>query len=272
MVIVMNVSIPGAQLVRDEYFRENVLTIIDAKNKFLDHEYIENIFNEPVFCGSFWLNGVDYYNDHGFHDHGFRYTLYDKSIKTFYMLGYNPVCPIIKYSDVKDNCKIIEDNEDNMFVNFGKFPVDFVNNSDELFNVLNSVKSGGLKKTGEEVTIKIDNVGNRTKLHIYKDTSNGKEYVFMSNGGEFSDSPDNITSYMIREGKARIGKVEPMKWIVDKESGFMMSASPMFISQGFEEFDKSALKEYLNGDFLKELGVGQVRDQKKNDSKLKYIY
>ena len=90
----MNVGIPSTRFVENEDFRENVLNGIHIDNKFLDMDFIKNIFDETVFCGAFLLN-----TNSLFSEDNLQYILYNNSIEDTYMLGYYPICPIIKYSD-----------------------------------------------------------------------------------------------------------------------------------------------------------------------------
>ena len=175
---------------------------------------------------------------------------------------YGYILPIIRFEEIKSNSKIISEDENTFTIEYGRGLTSPISSDDDLRRINMDSMMGSIIETNRKITVFLSKDGKKNQLRVFKNQQTGEEYVFMKKkyDGSFDDSLDIYATF--------VGVVSPIKWKVDKKTGFAICSNPLFLSEKSGcEYEKSALSKFLESDeFLEELGVHQEKKQEKSTS------
>ena len=78
---------------------------------------------------------------------------------------------------------------------------------------------------------------------------------------DYETSLENISEVDIECGWAFGRKIEPLIWDIDRDNGIALARTNVCISNGFDDYDNSKLKKYLNSDeFYNAIGVKKANE------------
>ena len=159
--------------------------------------------------------------------------------------------PIIKYDEIKDDSTVIAEDEDTITIEYGRGITDTIKDGYKIREMKNALLVGDIVETGREIIFAVNNDRINAKPRVYRNNKTGEEFVFMkkNNDGSYSDRFSETAPY--------IGSVTPLKWVVDKKTGFAICNKPFFIVENYNsEYKGSPLEAYLQSqEFLDDLCV-----------------
>ena len=188
--------------------------------------------------------------------------------------------PIISYEFVKDE---LESSEDNVFeVEFGEYPQTIAEKEisvslEELYeqNLLN--------KTGKIYSADSINPLDAYTIFEYRIFDEyeyeGSKYIrFLTN--EFIEKFKLSDESIIEKNKVYYLKVEPIKWIVDKNADIVLSKDILFagiqmdkkINNWDSHFESTQMKEFLDKYFSNEIIPSVIKKEKKKSIKKESVY
>lgn len=192
---------------------------------------------------------------------------YDNWIELYKM--NHCISPILLFEEIKNNSKIINENDDYLEIEYGTYPTKNID-STNLQELQLKYRTGTIIETDELVPIIIHKDGKVEYAKKYKNISTNEEYVFVC----YIDDKliTNIEKIEIKNIDNRysgsIGLVGPIKWIVDKKTGIAISKTGLFTAEYYDDFETSALKKYLEGQFLIDIGVEKKLEKEEKKSKM----
>ncbi len=212
------------------YDQKNLFDIdFDITTNIILKDYDENI--EQV-----------YDRNSSYRNHNFEERIFIK---------YLHVVPIIRFEEIKDTCDVIEENEDTFTVEFGRGFVKSNFSNEEINSFKLNKKRGYISQGNCKITLFFSNSEDKIKLQVYKDNYTSNEFVFMEKNinGSIDDSMNFDAPF--------VGLIGPLKWIVDKNTGYAICSNPIFYSELHKcQFEKSPLARFLDSNaFQDEIDV-----------------
>ena len=169
------------------------------------------------------------------------------------------VVPWVYNEQIIDDAKYLGSDENNIYVKFGEAPGPFVSYKE--FGDLKKAYFLNDYKIEREIPYFIRMNGENRNCPVY--VINGERYIFFKPVlmDDYETDLGNISQEDIECGWAFGRKIEPLIWDIDRDNGIALARTNVCISNGFDDYENSKLKKFLNSDeFYNAIGVKKADD------------
>ena len=169
------------------------------------------------------------------------------------------VVPWTYNEQIIDDAKYLGSDENNIYIEFGEAPGSFVS-----YKEFPDIKKAFFYKDykiEKELPYFIRMNGENRSCPVY--VINGERYIFFKPilMDDYETSLENISEVDIECGWAFGRKIEPLIWDIDRDNGIALARTNVCISNGFDDYENSKLKNYLNSDeFYNAIGVKKANE------------
>ena len=161
--------------------------------------------------------------------------------------------PVIKYSQIKDYCNVVNSNDNIKYVTFGEYPQNVVGKS--LAKTLSkAMGSGQLSHTGKTYF-----TPNSKLISVKEAEYLGQKYIYLTPNRYENNNYDNARltdGSKIKKGNNSYWiKVSPIQWIVDESNDIAISLNILMAGIPIKdtEYSKSDIKQFLEEIFIKNI-------------------
>ena len=169
------------------------------------------------------------------------------------------VVPWVYNEQIIDNAKFLGSDRNNYYVEFGEAPGSFISYKE--FEDMGKAIFHKEYEIEKEIPYFIRMNGENRNCPVYK--INGERYIFFKPVlmDDYVTDIEKIYASDIECGWAFGRKIEPLIWDIDKDNGIALARTNVCISNGFDDYENSKLKEYLNSDeFFNAIGVRKANE------------
>lgn len=188
--------------------------------------------------------------------------------------GYSSGCiPVEVYKKIKSDAHVIEEDTDTITIEYGNAPLRPIDKNEEN-NFLLSNRTF-MKKSDKVYPYYVLNDGTTIDVPIYYNTKDGLSYIitYVNDNNEVINEIDKIPRNC--GDNITVNCFQPLKWIVDKESGIAVATRAVFYGEHFKEknYQDSGIHKIFNSiEFLKVFTDNQTiiknEDEKSNRKRI----